>query len=76
MGYQKCMSGFLTIDIARLRPPGFLARMREGQIKKKERVDRAHGWQAVDACPLCKCEDREDALKKHGIQGVEFEPFY
>jgi SAM-dependent methyltransferase len=55
------------LDLAQMRPPGFLQRMRQSEVTLTDKVSRGAGWIDNRACLVCGSGRREPLWPAHGI---------
>ncbi|MBF0531663.1 MAG: methyltransferase domain-containing protein [Candidatus Omnitrophica bacterium] len=53
MSYSQILKNFLPMDLAQMRPAGFLERMERGGREKQQKIMEKHGWEPVRQCPVC-----------------------
>lgn len=70
MGYQKCLSGFKTIDLKEMRKRGFLKLIRQSVRSAFDRVSRNNGFKDRNKCPVCNSSSKEKEFSKFGIDIV------
>jgi len=54
---QNLMARSLDVDVSRMRDRDFLARQRELEEAKRQRIETGSGWREVVACPTCGSTD-------------------
>ena len=57
----------VNLDLAQMRPVGFLEKMRESEERLIEKVSAGAGWLQNQACLVCESGSREPLWKAHGI---------
>ncbi len=56
-----------SLDLAQMRPPGFLARMRQSEVELIDKVSQGAGWIDNPACLVCGSAQREPRWPAHGV---------
>jgi SAM-dependent methyltransferase len=56
-----------SLDLAQMRPEGFLTRMRQSEVELIDKVSRGAGWTENRACLVCQSSNRAPLWPAHGI---------
>jgi 2-polyprenyl-3-methyl-5-hydroxy-6-metoxy-1,4-benzoquinol methylase/Zn ribbon nucleic-acid-binding protein len=56
-----------SLDLAQMRPAGFLQRMRQSELQLIDKVSNGAGWIDNPACLVCRGTQREPVWRAHGI---------
>lgn len=79
MGLKSALDDYLGIDLASMRPAGFLDK-EASQIETTVRnVNRGRGWIPNEVCPICASSDRKTVMQRFGrcvVQCQECETGY
>jgi 2-polyprenyl-3-methyl-5-hydroxy-6-metoxy-1,4-benzoquinol methylase len=56
-----------NLDLAQMRPVGFLQKMRESELELIDKVTKGDGWIENATCLVCRSNRREPHWRAHGI---------
>jgi 2-polyprenyl-3-methyl-5-hydroxy-6-metoxy-1,4-benzoquinol methylase len=56
-----------SLDLAQMRPAGFLGRMRQSEVELIDKVSRGAGWIDNPTCLVCGSAQRQPRWPAHGI---------
>lgn len=68
MGYKNAVDNFLSMDLAEMRPKGFLETILNRQLSNIKAVNDGSGWMAREECPVCNSDNKKYEFSKYEFQ--------